>query len=74
MGGDLRSFEGDISVKGGNDVLLGGPGDDGITGDHRALGGAVSGKGGNDAIDGGQGATASSEITWPTARSAATGA
>ena len=43
-----------MTVDGGDDVLLGGPGDDSIHGDHRVFG-DVSGDGGDDRIEGGQG-------------------
>src|SRR5918994_839236 len=54
MRGDLADFAGDVTADGGNDVLLGGSGNDSILGDHR-VGGVVSGNGGNDTIEGGPG-------------------
>ena len=54
LAGDLQSM-GDTIGDGGNDLLLGGDGDDAIVGDNNSLFGNAGGRGGNDILRGGEG-------------------
>ena len=55
MAADDPGVPADITQDGGDDRILAGPGNDGVTADNRSLTGLVSGAGGNDTIEGGPG-------------------